>query len=565
MALLRNLELPDEDETDLIDSSSLSIWDTVKHELGRMPDRQILDFLVHYFVNELNWMKQVIHAPSFLTHYQQWWAKKDNPVAVSDIEFATLVVRICCYATQFLPSPSHTVDQIRGRSLADIRGTCSGIGENLAKACETLDGKGSLFRVQHLLFAALKLSCEGGTAQFWESIASAARAAQMAGIHTDATVSRESPIFQEESAQELEREVRRRTFCSLYVLDSHLSRQLDRVPFLPDHLVMETLPRLRLIADIGDLSPDPDVSAPDIFTERLMEVQLGRFWRSFKLKQNSKYDPIEGEDRYERLCVEYLPSLHAAFAIDHPDATWDSALPKLPMQRELLHIAIFDSVCWNFRPLLLLKPSYIASLPPYKRVLLQSQKLRLGLAALKELEAVTALHSMFGGSYTRFAAIIFNTFEATVLLLCLCTHADFPFDQGDENTDILGMKAKLAYKRAMQVAEQAINRLQMLAELSDMAASGARVAAQLFAKAVRAKQSLNQGAPAVSSTNSLWTPLDSASMEAIDDVQEQWRFLDQADPALTTEMFSSMVQKDSFPNFQVSPLEIPILWENSGL
>ncbi|OJD15550.1 hypothetical protein AJ78_04207 [Emergomyces pasteurianus Ep9510] len=559
MALLRNLELPGEDETDLMDDSSLSISDTVQHELGRMPERQILDFLVQYFVNELNWMKQVVHAPSFLSHYQQWWIKRDSSMAVSDIEFATLIVRICSYATQFLPSPSHNIDQIRGRSLSDIRDTCTDIGNNLSKTCETFDKKGSLFRVQHLLFAALKRSCEGGTAQFWEGIASAARAAQKAGIHTEPIQSGESPISEKDSAQALEKEVRRRTFCSLYVLDSHLSRQLDRVPFLPDDLVMETIPRLHVITDIGSMPPNLDADVPDIFTERLMEVQLGRFWRSFKVKQNSKYDPTEAEQRYEKLCAEYLPSLHAAFDVDHPDTTWDKALPKLPMQRQLLHISIFDSICWNFRPLLLLNPSQIASLPPYKRVLLQSQKLRLGLAAFRELEAVTALHSMFGGSYTRFAAIIFNTFEATVLLLCLCTHPDFPFDQGDENIDILGVRLKLTYTKVMQVAEQAIHRLQMLAELSDMAASGARVAAQLFAKAVKNNQSPNPVTPAVSNAGSSWPTVDSITMEAIDDVQVQWQSLEQADPALMATV------QDSFPNFQLSSLDIPMLWGSSGL
>ncbi|QSS66970.1 fungal specific transcription factor domain-containing protein [Histoplasma capsulatum] len=526
MALLRNLELPDEDETELIDPSSRSIWGTIQHEVGRMPDRQIVDFLVQYFVSELN---------------------------------------CSCRRRR-----THIVDQIYGRSLEDIRDTCCDIGENLAKACNMLDGKGSLFRVQHLLFAALKLSCEGGTASFWEGVASASRAAQKAGIHREATDCRRSPpLLQENGAQELEKEVRRRTFCSLYALDSHLARQLDRIPFLPDNSVVEILPRLRLIADIGDSPSNIDGSAPNIFTERLMEVQLALFCRSLNLKQNSKYDPTESEHRYERLCAEYLPSIHAAFAIDKPDMTWDEALPKLPMQRQLFYISIFDSVCWNFRPLLLLKPNDVASLPPYKRVLLQSQKLRLGLAALKELEAVTALHLMFGGSYTRFGAIIFNTFEAAVLLLCLCTHADFPFDQGDENTDILGMKVKLSRKRAMQVAELAINRLQMLAEFSDMAASGARVATQLFARAFWVKQPANPNpdSRAVSDTPSLWAPLDSGTMESIDDdIQEQWQSLGQKDFVLTPEMFLSMVQQNtSSPNGQEAPIDIPLLWGNFGL
>ncbi|PGG99000.1 hypothetical protein GX51_06497 [Blastomyces parvus] len=542
MALLRSVDLICEDYKDLLEPPMQALWNTVQLQLGRMPDRQIFDFLIQYFVSELNWMKQVIHAPSFLAHYQKWWSKKDNPMAVSDIEFATLIARIGSYATLFLPSPSHNAEQICGRSLSDIRDTCSDIGEKLAKQ-----------------------SCEGGTAEFWEGIASACRAAQKAGIHTVPTDTLDASLSTGDGAHEVEREIRRMTFCTLYVLDSHLARQLDRLPFLPDHLVAETLPRLHLISDHGNLQPGSDVNAPDVFTERLMEAQLSRFWQSFKLKEKSTYDPTEREHRYERLCAEYLPTLHPAFALDHPDMTWDMTLPKLPMQRQLLYIAIYDSLCWNFRPVLLLKPDYIDSLPPYKRVLVQSQKHRLGLAAMKTLEAVTTLHSMFGGSYTRFAVIIFNTFEATVLLLYLCAQSDFPFDQGDGNTDILGMQLKLTYQRAIQVSRQAVNRLQMLAEMSEMAASGAEVTAQLFMKAVRAKQSQSPGTVAPSSADTPWTPLDQTTMGTIDDIQDQWGFLEQENHDLATDMFSSILPDDSFASLEQSSLEIPMAWRGIGI
>lgn len=164
-------------------------------------------------------MKQVIYAPSFLVNYQLWWAK-DKIAEIADVEFAALIARICSYATQFLPSPSHAVDQICGRSLADIRDTCSNIGNNLATSCEILDWKGTLVRVQHIIFAALKVSCEGRTSQFWEGIGSACRAAQKAGIHTDTTGLMGSQL-PKDSAQVLERDIQRRTFCSLYVLDRY--------------------------------------------------------------------------------------------------------------------------------------------------------------------------------------------------------------------------------------------------------------------------------------------------------------------------------------------------------
>ena len=160
-------------------------------------------------------MKQLVHAPSFLICYQQWWLK-DRPLSIADVEFAVLILRICSYSAQFLPSPSHTVGRIDASSLPEIRNLCADVGNGLARACVTLDWKGSLVRVQHLLFAAIKSSCEGRTDQFWEGIASACQAAQKAGIQRD------SPDPGNNS-WELEKEMRRRVFCSLFALDRYLS------------------------------------------------------------------------------------------------------------------------------------------------------------------------------------------------------------------------------------------------------------------------------------------------------------------------------------------------------
>ncbi|PYI09472.1 hypothetical protein BO78DRAFT_337561 [Aspergillus sclerotiicarbonarius CBS 121057] len=555
MALLKKWDLHGEGDAD--ESSlgmSTAVLETVKQDLDRIPPRPVLDFLMQYFVDELNWMKQIIHAPSFLTQYQQWWVK-EWPLSVGDIEFATLILRIGAYAAQFLPSPSHTLDRIRGRSLSDIRDTCSDVGDGLAAACLSLDWKGSLVRVQHILFVAFRFSCEGRTDKFWEGIASACRAAQKAGIHTVA------PVSGEDGARVLEKEMRRRTLCSLYILDSHLARQLDRVPFLPENLILETLPRLRLAPDISDLSAT--ASAPETFTERLMQAQLGRFWRRFGSRRNSPYDPTHGEQRYERFCAEYLPTLPPTFALE-PDRTWDGQLPKLPMQRQLLYISIFDSVCWNFRPLLLLKPDHVSSLPPYKQVLLQSQKKRLALAALQELDAVSALHSMFGGSHTRFSAIIFNTFEAAVLLLILCAQKDFPFDQGDDEAHILGLQAAtLTRKRAMQAVEKALGRLQMLAEVSDMAASGAQVVTQLFVKATRTGQFLGPDTPAGSSQSSSSTGTFS-NLLGLDDGLGAWMSSDDWNQTLMPDLLSTIVRDDSYSALQFSSMDFSTPWNITG-
>lgn len=394
---------------------------------------------------------------------------------------------------------------------------------------------------------------------FWEGIASASRAAQKAGVHTAAA--------ELGGGHEFDKEMQRRTFCNIYLLDryvtcvslywnitdpvyimrSHLSRQLDRVPFLPDNLVAEMLPRLRLVPETGMSDMNSDITAPELFTERLMQVQLGRFWRKHPKRQTIPYDPTQAEQRYEQFCTEYLPTLHPALALIS-DERWDTQLPKLPMQRQLLHITLFDSIAWNFRPLLLLNESQVTQLPPYKQVLLQSQKQKLAQAAIEELAAVSNLHSMFGGGHTRFAAIIFNSFEASVLLLTLLSQPDFPFDQTGENHDILGRQVtRLTRNKAMQAVEKALNRLQMLSGVSDMAAAGARVVSQLFAKANIFSESAPPAImPGLSNTSELFPGSfsDLLGLGAVVGHDGDWGTEGSLDPDFVTGLFSAGVPED---------------------
>lgn len=329
---------------------------------------------------------------------------------------------------------------------------------------------------------------------------------------------------------------------------SHLSRQLDRVPFLSDSLVAEMLPRLRLVSEFG--STKSDVNPPDDFTERLMQVELGRFWRSFVPNRNVQYDPTQGEQRYERFSAEYLPTLSRAFALE-PDTRWDRHRPKLAMQRQLLHIVIFDSVCWNFRPLLLLTASQIAGLPPYKRVLLQSQRLRLSIAALKELEAVSKLHSMFGGSQIRFSAIIFNTFEAAVLLLCLSSQEGDVLLCQEEETELLGLKVgRRSLAETMQAVEKALGRLQMLADVSDMAASGAKVIAQLLSQARRQAASPPTPTSVDVSSGPVW-PGNFSNLLGTSYDPEMSVFTEQSHESLMAELVSNIGNQESGTDSQL--------------
>jgi hypothetical protein len=232
-----------------------------------------------------------------------------------------------------------------------------------------------------------------------------------------------------------------------------------------------------------------DENAPEGFSERLTQARLANFWRIVVPSQSEVYDVMAAEERYEKFFSEFLANLPPVFALE-PSEEWDERLQKLPLQRQILHVAIFDSVCHNFRPVLLLENSLLQSLPIYKQVLAASQRRALAAAALKMLDGVSKLHALLGRSYTRLAAIIMPTFEAGVVLVSLLMDVQFPDSNLGDDTSLRTLdvdplawaKAHLTRERCRRATQEALARLEMLAEVSNMAKVGASTLARLVAK-----------------------------------------------------------------------------------
>jgi Fungal specific transcription factor domain len=418
-------------------------------------------------------MDQLVHLSWLLSKYHQWWMI-DTITLVAEVDFAVLILRICSYASQFLPSPGYTLDKIRGVMLADIRNTCDETADSLANITKALDSRGSLIRVQHLAFFGLKCQMEGRRSDFWESICRAIQVAQTVGLHSEAARARPG-------MNEIDKEMERRTFCNLFIWDSSLSHRLDRMPLLPCFLGVGNWPQMHL--DSGE-------DTPDSFAERVLQARLAEFWRSTQPMQDPEFDMIVAEERYDKFCKEYIANLPPEFALD-PEETWGKRAPKLQRQRQILHIAIFDALCWNFRPLLVQYPQQDPTMPSYKRVLLGAQKKALAVAALSSLQAVTQLHAMMGGSHTRFAGLIFSTFEAAVLLVYLCADPHFPskcpggFSSCTTNPKTDPLRAgmpNVSRQKCISAVQTALNRLRMLAEVSSAAELGATTLTQVMSK-----------------------------------------------------------------------------------
>lgn len=498
-----------------------------------------------------------MNAPWFLTTYRQWWSL-ERITYIADVEFAVLVLRMCSYASQFLPSPSYTLDRIRGVSLTDIRASCDAVADDLAAIGQLLDHRGSLVRVQHVSLLGLRLQCEGNMRMAWEMLSRAVRLAQGLGIDRS-TVSASSGPQVPGLATELEREMQRSTFCSLYVWDSILSRQLDRVSLLPNGLAADNLPQMHHLATAipaegGQIRPGGRTSEPDQFTERILQARLADFWRNcnastMRKQDDVEYDVMAAQDRYERFCTEFLTGLPPAFALlEEPDRTWDRRLPKLALQRQQLHIIVFVSVCSNFRPLLMMQNAQLQRLPAYKRVLLVWQRRALAAAALCVLDRVKALHAILGRSHSRFVGLVFPTFEAAVLLGCLLLSADTHYGadellvkteppsgaSGASGGPLQAAMARLSYDICLGAAQDALGLLRMLSEVSSMAAAGASALSRLLDKVVAG--TATQGMVRTSAS----APSDELEMPA------DWPSLEQLDPGLLAELDASALASQEF-------------------
>lgn len=274
-----------------------------------------------------------------------------------------------------------------------------------------------------------------------------------------------------------------------------LSVSLDRIPFLPDGLSADVMPRMRLSPDM------PTDDSPEGFLERTLEARLASFWRNLVPKQSAQYSEMVAEERFNKFCDEYLVTLPPAFALE-PHKEWDERIPALPSQRQLLHIAIYLSVLFDFRAILMWEPDQVHSIPSYRRVLLSSQLNLLASVALRVLECVSALHAMMAFSQTRFPGIISPSLEAALVLVCLCVRPDFLADErhGEPHAAVganpIGVTTDtLTRDKCMQASREALNLLNMLADVSDMAEVGARNLESLIARATEKMDKLKPEPP----------------------------------------------------------------------
>lgn len=297
---------------------------------------------------------------------------------------------------------------------------------------------------------------------------------------------------------------------------------LDRSPRIHEEYCGLSYPKMRLALDTDD------PAAPDAFLERTLQAQLARLWYStlHRMKgQPLAYDPVVVEEQYDMLCREFISKLPAAFDFNSPNKQWDQLSPALALQRQTLRISIFSLLCQTYRPLLHLNQAQIDALPRYKRNLIPRHRAQLVNAATSLLDSVAQLHHDMGGNQTRYFLISFYTFEAAMLLTmhllsaenasCGASHTGEerqshdvldPVDALEEAAPLNSTTPSVARCRAEIV--RALERLDMLREVSPIAELGARKVHQMVARLDLLEQEKDAGEDNVSDS----PPLGPASV-----------------------------------------------------
>ncbi|KAJ5653754.1 hypothetical protein N7490_000757 [Penicillium lividum] len=286
------------------------------------------------FLQEMNRVHEMIHAPSFQGKYTAWWNAQEknnisgeNNTSDEDLNFGLLVIRICLISAQCLPHSKFPTDGIIKISRNHLEQWLYSTADEIDKSLQSK--KPSLVTVQHRFYHVCYLKAYARIRECWSILSATVKDAHEVGLHL------KDPGIQ---LTELEMEIRRRSFWTLYIWDRFMSAFFGHWPLIPEGYFDIEPPHDNLQA----LSLRPYVLTP--FTDRVFLVKLARFLSAFMSPPSWQHDRVDSiviadfTQRFQQVIIDQLPY---AFWLDNPDTSWDSVDPALAGKREMLHLSIW--------------------------------------------------------------------------------------------------------------------------------------------------------------------------------------------------------------------------------
>ncbi|UKZ76908.1 hypothetical protein TrVFT333_004623 [Trichoderma virens FT-333] len=169
--------------TEYTDSSD-SLPDPVLKASRAVPPRPYTDMLVKNFFDSVNYHYGILHQPSFMIVYVDWWSHRREVQSLrnsSTVALTCLILRICANSTQFLsPQNSSQLESDLGDSVRDL-------SKSYHEAAQTISGflspgSGGLVNAQQLFLSATWHKGEADFVRSWHELGAAVRQAQEIGI-----------------------------------------------------------------------------------------------------------------------------------------------------------------------------------------------------------------------------------------------------------------------------------------------------------------------------------------------------------------------------------------------
>ncbi|OTA01389.1 hypothetical protein A9Z42_0017070 [Trichoderma parareesei] len=313
-------------------ASPTALPDPVLKASRIVPPRPYTDVLIGNFFDNVNYHYGILHRPSFMMAYVNWWSHRRETQSESAMRLTCLILRICANSAQFLSQ--QTSLQLE----TDLGDSAQDLSRSYHDAAQTISAflspaSGDLVYAQQLFLAATWYKGEADFVQSWHELGAVVRAVQEMGVHTDS---------QSDGLKEFDREMRRRLWCALYTWDRYMAANFNRPPMIQSGTAVP-LPNPHL----DEQSALPDV--PSLIVAKVLENQLAR-----QLGEGGRVDGISVQSNLA-FGEAWMSSLPPVFRVVDPETRWDGDYPYIPFQRLQLHCVGYMT------QLLLLRSTFVSS------------------------------------------------------------------------------------------------------------------------------------------------------------------------------------------------------------
>lgn len=170
-------------------------------------------------------MYDMIHPPSFQSRYETWCKSQEindhsgKFISEDDLNFAVLVLRVCLLSIQNLPHSKYPTSGVLSTHLDHLERRFCTLADELENS-QARERKPSITTVQHQFYHACYLQNYAKIRPSWSALSGAVRDAHELGLHQ-----KDTGIL----LNDLDMELRRRTFWNLYVWDRYVGiLRIDR-------------------------------------------------------------------------------------------------------------------------------------------------------------------------------------------------------------------------------------------------------------------------------------------------------------------------------------------------